>query len=161
MEGRIYYTALGSLANIKSLQDSVIGSPGTYILLIKVDQNLGLEIGKLGYTTFRTGYYCYVGSALGGLRQRLVRHLSTDKKLHWHIDYLLRRVRIHAIFWCYTPTHIECRISQKLNSLRVEPIKRFGASDCRCSSHLYYLPTLRTLKKAAFVAIRQAFDIYT
>ncbi len=65
--------------------------PGIYFLLIKLAISKEIVIGKLGSMQFRKGYYIYVGSAMGngGLRARVGRHLSGQKKMHWHIDYLL------------------------------------------------------------------------
>jgi Uri superfamily endonuclease len=50
--------------------------PGTYALLLKLDKQERITIGKLGTFDFPAGYYLYVGSALGpgGLRARLARH---------------------------------------------------------------------------------------
>jgi len=40
---------------------------GSYILLIKLDEDKDIQIGKLGNISFKKGYYAYVGSALNGL----------------------------------------------------------------------------------------------
>ena len=62
---------------------------GTYVLLIELATAATIQVGRLGMLAFAKGYYAYVGSALGGLEQRIDRHLRTEKKLFWHIDYLL------------------------------------------------------------------------
>ena len=31
---------------------------------------------------------------MNGLEQRVARHLRKDKKMHWHIDYLLKKAKI-------------------------------------------------------------------
>ena len=64
--------------------------PGTYALLIDVFAPLDLTVGMLGVVTLPPGSYAYVGSAHGpgGLRGRLARHGRTDRRRHWHIDYL-------------------------------------------------------------------------
>ena len=50
--------------------------PGTYALLLRLDKQERITVGKLGTFDFPVGYYLYVGSALGpgGLRARLARH---------------------------------------------------------------------------------------
>ncbi len=53
-----------------------------------------LKIGRLGVFLFPAGRYVYTGSALSGLNRRLARHQRQEKRLHWHIDYLLRHARI-------------------------------------------------------------------
>ena len=62
---------------------------GTYCLIIQLKKDSRIEIGKLGLLNFDKGYYVYVGSALNSLEARLERHLKTEKKLFWHVDYLL------------------------------------------------------------------------
>ena len=62
--------------------------PGTYILEIALGSDTELEVGALGTLRFSAGEYCYVGSAMGGLDQRVSRHLSREKKVRWHIDRL-------------------------------------------------------------------------
>ena len=47
---------------------------GTYVLLLDIPLFEG-EIGLLGDVRLDAGRYCYVGSAMGGLDQRLSRHL--------------------------------------------------------------------------------------
>ena len=66
---------------------------GSYILLLDLDNNLEIPVGKLGNISFQKGHYVYVGSALNGLDARIKRHLRKHKKIHWHIDYLLKEKR--------------------------------------------------------------------
>jgi Uri superfamily endonuclease len=56
--------------------------------------------GKLGKVAFQPGLYIYTGSAMAGLRDRLLRHPSDQKKRRWHIDYFLndKQARIKKIF---------------------------------------------------------------
>jgi len=67
---------------------------GTYLIIIKNNETQSITIGKLGNFVFPKGYYVYVGSAMRNLQKRISRHLSKDKKFHWHIDYLLAKVKI-------------------------------------------------------------------
>ena len=62
---------------------------GTYCLIIHLSKDTTIEVGKRGSINFSKGYYVYVGSALNSLESRLKRHLSHNKKLFWHVDYLL------------------------------------------------------------------------
>ncbi|MEK7822041.1 MAG: DUF123 domain-containing protein, partial [Planctomycetota bacterium] len=61
---------------------------------------------------------------------------------HWHIDYLLPHAKILSIQVFKAPKEWECRLSKRLARLEGAGIimKGFGASDCRCPSHLYYFP---------------------
>ena len=65
---------------------------GSYALVLRVPSRRKIQIGKLGLVDFPRGHYIYFGSALGGLRARVERHLSQDKKLYWHADYLSAEV---------------------------------------------------------------------
>ena len=60
--------------------------PGTYMLVLRLPKRRRLAVGRLGDFEFPAGYYLYAGSAQGGLRGRVLRHLRADKKRHWHID---------------------------------------------------------------------------
>ena len=63
---------------------------GSYLLLIELKDKETIQIGKLGKIDFMKGFYVYIGSAINGLEQRINRHLRKEKKLHWHIDFLLK-----------------------------------------------------------------------
>ena len=110
---------------------------GSYILVIELTEDREISAGKLGIINFSNGYYAYVGSALGGLQSRINRHLRQNKKIHWHIDYLLKEAYIRQIITCRTDKRIECKIAQILGS-RFNSIYGFGSSDCRCRSHLFF-----------------------
>lgn len=109
----------------------------TYQLFIEVNEFLTLTIGKLGKFDFPAGKYVYTGSAKANLETRIARHLSKDKKLKWHIDYLLSAPGVSV-------THVirsienECPCNQKTAGHCL--VAKFGASDCRahCISHLKY-----------------------
>jgi Uri superfamily endonuclease len=99
-----------------------------------------LRIGGLGIHSFPPGYYVYVGSALGGLSGRLRRHLRSEKRLHWHIDYLLQKAAVAQIWYAIGSDRLECKWNAILRNLpgATRSIPGFGASDCRCPSHLTY-----------------------
>jgi Uri superfamily endonuclease len=114
--------------------------PGTYALAIALETKLCLRIGKLGMHNFLPGYYVYAGSAMRGLSGRLKRHLRSDKRLHWHIDYLLQQAAVTDIWYAIGPDKLECKWNVTLQDLpaAAPSVPGFGASDCRCSSHLTY-----------------------
>lgn len=117
---------------------------GSYVLVLFVQSEAILEIGRLGTFVFPRGYYCYVGSARGpgGLLARLARHLRKRKRLRWHIDYLLERASIEEIWHAVSVERLECRWAQALLALpSVESsVPGFGSSDCCCLTHLSLLP---------------------
>jgi Uri superfamily endonuclease len=111
---------------------------GTYALVIALKVGIRLRIGKLGIYNLPPGYYVYVGSALGGLSGRLRHHLRSEKRLHWHIDYLLRQAAVAQIWYAMGPDRLECKWNATLWNLpgATPSIPGFGASDCHCSTHL-------------------------
>ena len=112
---------------------------GSYVLLIRLREEQTITTGSLGTVYFPEGYYAYVGSAMGGFRARLSRHLKSSKRLHWHIDYLLQKASITGAVLCETKERVECQIAKAL-SRRFDAIPGFGCSDCRCRSHLFLAP---------------------
>ncbi len=117
------------------------GEKGTYLLILFLDGEIVLEAGSRKEERFPAGCYAYIGSAQGGLLPRLGRHLRSEKKLRWHIDYLLRHARIVEIRWHVGPERLECTWARAIGqSSAPRPLFRgFGSSDCRCPSHLFYL----------------------
>ncbi len=119
-----------------------LNSPGTYALLIRLDHPSKIIIGRRGRFHFPAGFYLYIGSALGpgGLAGRLARHLRPDKRLHWHVDYLLgsAHARVTEIWAATGQERHECdwaRAALQMSGARAA-VPRFGASDCRCITHL-------------------------
>jgi Uri superfamily endonuclease len=110
---------------------------GIYVILIELDEPNMILAGKNRQFDFQKGFYGYVGSALSGLERRLARHLSSTKRYHWHIDYLLSIAKIRGIICAKTSERKECMAAQTL-SLRLSPIVGFGCSDCNCPSHLFF-----------------------
>ena len=96
-------------------------------------------MGRLSAVSFPAGGYAYVGSAMGGIAARLRHHLRGEKKRHWHIDYLLEEADIIDIAACETGNRTECTLAAALGA-QFESIRGFGASDCRCPSHLFFHP---------------------
>lgn len=110
---------------------------GSYILVINLEIDKSIQIGKLGNIYFKKGFYTYIGSAQNGLKQRINRHLRSEKKYHWHIDYLLKHAKIEDIYSKESNQNEECIISKKFNE-KFLSIPKFGCSDCNCISHLFY-----------------------
>lgn len=116
--------------------------PGTYLLLLHLSEAAQLAVGRLGQVHLRPGWYIYVGSALGGLGPRLRRHASLTKRYHWHIDALRAAATLVAVAIRPGSERLECSIAAQLAALpgASRPVRRFGSSDCRCSSHLVHAP---------------------
>ncbi len=112
---------------------------GIYVLIIRIRHGIATTVGSLGRLKFSQGLYAYVGSAQSNLEQRISRHLGRRRKLFWHIDYLLNNnsAEIAKVFVKLdAPRTEECMMADILRS-RSEPVEHFGASDCRCRSHLF------------------------
>jgi len=122
--------------------DEIPATKGTYLLCLRLDVSKTIQVGKLEKLDFDRGYYCYVGSAFGsgGLRARIKRHLRFNKKMHWHIDFLKSCATVEKIIYSLNVNPQECiwsRLLQTSSSL-APAVNKFGASDCRCATHLFY-----------------------
>ncbi len=118
---------------------------GVYTLIIEMPKTTAVNVGAKRKDVFEQGFWVYVGSALGttatNLANRLSRHFRSDKKSHWHIDYLLREnVTLLDAIWSTSERNRECEVvSQLLASGQFEyGPKGFGSSDCKkgCTSHI-------------------------
>ena len=126
------------LAKSVSIIPSVVTGPDTlrtYQLLIDVSRPIRVRVGRLGEFDFLPGLYLYTGSALRNYEARIRRHLSSTKKVHWHVDYLLAASGV-SVREVRRFTETECLINHRTSGEVVVP--GFGASDCRagCCSHL-------------------------
>ncbi len=119
---------------------SLRNDSGTYLLVIHLAKRQTITIGGRGPIAFRRGYYVYVGSALKNLSSRIARHQRKEKTLFWHIDYLLQKARLVAVYEIRRPERLECRLARALRLGAVSEVAHFGASDCACRSHLFYYP---------------------
>jgi sugar fermentation stimulation protein A len=97
-----------------------------------------ISVGKLGELSFKKGYYGYVGSALNNLSKRIERHKRKEKKIRWHIDYLLNHAKVVGVETVETLKKIECSVNDKVSRVSSEIISSFGSSDCKCKGHLHY-----------------------
>ncbi len=116
---------------------------GCYCLIF-ANSAAALEIGSLGPIAFRAGYHVYIGSALGpGGLSRVKRHIRLeriqDRRPHWHVDRLLLdpRFRLSAVVTAETCERLECTLARAIAG---DAVAKFGASDCRCGSHLLFRP---------------------
>ena len=126
---------------------------GSYVLLLHLPEARTIIIGRLGDIHFRSGYYAYVGSAMGGFRARLNRHLQQVGRPHWHIDYLRDKASVTGIFLAESEQRHECAIANSFEE-QLDGITGFGASDCRCRSHLFFSPDESQIKQL----ITEIFD---
>ena len=129
---------------------------GTYCLIISLKKSDKIKIGHLYQEPykFKKGYYVYIGSAMNSLIPRLRRHLSDEKKVHWHIDYLLENEnsKIREILFTDSEKRIECELANGIAKEGME-IEHFGCSDCSCNSHLIYF----NRKKDALKTVKDAY----
>ena len=117
---------------------------GTYTLIMRCRKTVRTTVGKLGTVELRPGFYIYVGSALGpgGIRARVSRHYRRRKKLHWHIDYIRRHTVLIEAWYAATTINREHDWAAALATQFESGHDRFGASDCRCASHLFFSPVM-------------------
>ena len=119
---------------------------GVYVLVINISKQILVDARALGDVRFVPGTWVYVGSALGTgstrLDHRIGRHFSSEKTLHWHIDFLLDRAGPPSeVIWARTESAMECEIAQLLKQhedFEIGPLG-FGSSDCvaACGSHVF------------------------
>ncbi len=115
--------------------------PGTYALVLESTDEQWVEVGKLGRFRVRRGFYVYVGSAFGpgGIKARIAHHASISRRPHWHIDYLRPILYLKEVCYSYDSEKREHRWAGALRLFKDAsiPMHGFGASDCRCPSHLF------------------------
>ena len=115
---------------------------GIYALILKLDKNIDLTIGKLGMFHFKTGYYYYIGSALGtGGFKRVTRHFNVasgkNSTRKWHIDHFLPYSEVICAVLLPTGEALECKAAKTIMEFS-QFIPGFGCSDCTCRSHLFF-----------------------
>jgi Uri superfamily endonuclease len=136
------------VASTQALTRTLVNAmKGIYVLLIHLNRDIAIRVGSLGTREFKEGNYVYVGSAQNGVEQRVARHLRKEKRLFWHIDYLLNddAAEIVEVYVKPAGKEEECQVAAKISE-KAEPVTGFGCSDCHCPSHLFQL-TLRGFKE--------------
>jgi len=110
-------------------------------LIISVSKDFEIIVGCLGKVLFKKGNYIYIGSSKGCLEARLRRHLKRNKKIYWHIDYLLNNKKAQISRIWVIQKSIECKTADVFNEQPISEIvkKGFGSSDCKCLTHLFYI----------------------
>lgn len=140
-------------------QKEQVGNKGIYVLIINLSRNTCAKIGALGQISFPEGTYAYMGSAQKNFEQRVKRHLRKEKRIFWHIDYLLssEAAKVVKVLYREGGKAEECRIASEING-RGEAVKGFGCSDCDCYSHLFrvggYRFLLETMKEFSGKALQ-------
>ena len=109
---------------------------GTYILLMYLEKEACITIGKKGNISFKKGWYVYIGSALNGLESRISRHMKAMKNHHWHIDYFIDHAMIKRVYIKMGEVREECVVASSFSEW-FSYVPRFGSSDCNCVSHLF------------------------
>lgn len=135
------------------------------MLVLKLDHESTLVVGALGAHRFPAGTYLYVGSAFGpgGLRGRLAHHLRPVQRPHWHVDYLRRCAVVREIWYSTEPEPRECQWAACLGGVAgARPlVPGFGASDCRCATHLLAFANTRVLHPLDFLPPVVAPDLFS
>jgi Uri superfamily endonuclease len=112
---------------------------------MRLPQQTSLTVGRLGRFVFPAGWYAYAGSARGpgGLAARVSRHRRSSILLRWHVDYLRAHAEPTAIWYTVGDQKRECAWATTLAHLPGARVVApgFGASDCRCSTHLLHFAT--------------------
>lgn len=121
--------------------EKFVPDSGVYVLFSILDRRRSILVGSLGRISFPCGSYAYVGRAKKNITARIARHRREKKTFHWHIDYFLRYARIVRVVTFSFSEEGECRAGEYFRTAPGVTIagNRFGASDCRCPSHLFYL----------------------
>jgi len=133
-------------------------SEATYILVINISEDLKIRVGQLGEVFFKEGDYIYIGSAKACLEARLQRYLRKEKRIFWHIDYLLRSEKTKILRIWTIDKKVECQTAEVFYQEPTTKIikKGFGSSDCKCLTHLFFVKdkkkTVKILKKIGFSA---------
>jgi Uri superfamily endonuclease len=108
---------------------------GSYFLVIKLENEKTIRT-KAREFPLQAGYYVYVGSAMNSLEKRVARHFSREKKLHWHVDYLLKEAELLRAYLVPSDKRLEENLSLEVSKYG-EPIHGFGAGDVSVSTNLY------------------------
>jgi len=119
---------------------------GVYALVMRLDHDRTITIGKLSTFDFDAGWYVYLGSAHGGggVKARTDRHRRPDdqKKKKWNVDYFRPFAPISEIWFSHAQAIFEhewARFVRRMSGAYI-PVEKFGANDCDfgCGAHLFH-----------------------
>lgn len=115
-------------------------NPGSYLLRFDLPRPLVLAVGRLGEIRLAPGTLYYAGSALGpgGVAARVRCHLAGGGRPHWHVDRLRAVLPVREVWYCHAPERLEHAWAAGLLAGGSVAAVRFGASDCRCPTHLVH-----------------------
>jgi len=109
----------------------------TYLTILFIPRRLSLKVGSLGELNLEKGYYLYIGSGGRNIYKRISRHFRLAKKRKWHIDYI---TNIYPAIDAFIVSGVdEYALSQYFYKKGLKFIPKFGATDKKSVSHLYYL----------------------
>ena len=108
---------------------------GSYFLVIRLDEKKTVRTRAKTFE-LSPGYYVYVGSAMNSLEKRVARHFRREKRLHWHIDYLLKEAKLLRAYLIPSEVKLEEELSKEVSRFG-EPVEGFGAGDVKVSTNLY------------------------
>ena len=141
--------------------DIVQARPGTYVLVLSSRSTNLIKIGRLGALQLQSGFYLYVGSALGpgGVRARLAHHLKLSRRPHWHIDYLRAHTGVEDIWYRLDTRRFEHVWAEHIGLAEEAsvPLVGLGSTDCGCESHLFFFaqrPSRERLRQVLGTGIR-------
>jgi Uri superfamily endonuclease len=122
---------------------------GIYVLIINLKYSICIRVGALGDLTFTAGLYAYVGSAQNSIELRVARHQRREKRLFWHIDYLLNNeaAKIIGVYYTDGQKRQECQIATLILENGGKPVAGFGSSDCKCLSHFFRIQDFQFLEQ--------------
>jgi len=129
---------------------------GCYLLILHLPEDRTVTIGSIGPLFFRKGYYLYAGSAKKHLTKRLERHCRKRKTFFWHIDYLRDAAASCLALPIRTSDDLEHELAGAVGRIALWSVPRFGASDCRCGTHLFGM-TGNPVHDPAFLQLLQYF----
>lgn len=132
---------------------------GTYAIILKCPAPHARLVGRLGACHVMKGYHIYVGSAFGpgGVRARVMRHQRSEKRRHWHVDYLGDPMRLVEAWYSHDPERREHLWAAVLSGLDFsQPHEGFGSSDCGCFSHLFHSAARPRLSHFREAVLREA-----
>jgi len=130
------------------------GDRGCYLAIFRLRRALRWRAGRAAGAFLPPGFHIYVGSAKRGLAARLARHAGGTGRPFWHVDRLRAAAKPRAFLPVRTADDIECDLASAVRGAADGEAAGFGCSDCRCSSHLFFMER-DPLESARFHAVIQ------